>query len=189
MRALIRDLVEIFSKTLLIAEPIYEFGSRQIPGQERLTNLRPFFPGMKYIGCDLQSGSGVDMIADTTMIPVPGESVGTIMMLDTLEHVEQPREAIEEIFRCLRREDGILLLSTVFHFPYHAPPDYWRFSSDGVRSILKPFPTVIVVQSGARKDWPHTVVGVGFRNSSTVTDKFKKHISIWSEKWSRKEIA
>ena len=54
MRKVIRDFVRAVSETLPILEPIYEFGSFQVTGQEELANLRPFFQGMKYVGADLR---------------------------------------------------------------------------------------------------------------------------------------
>ena len=43
MRESIKQYVETVAETMPIAEPIYEFGSLQVPGQEGFANLRPLF--------------------------------------------------------------------------------------------------------------------------------------------------
>ena len=56
MRESIKEFVKIVSETLPIPEPIFEFGSLQVPGQEGFADLRPIFPNKKYIGCDIREG-------------------------------------------------------------------------------------------------------------------------------------
>lgn len=56
--------------------------------------------------------------------------------------------------------NGILLLTSHFFFPKHAyPHDYWRFTSDGILSLLKDFPRRYGAEGGLRL-FPHTVVGL-----------------------------
>ena len=57
MRESIKQFVKVVADKLPILEPIYEFGSLQVPGQESFADLRPFFPGKEYIGCDLKRGT------------------------------------------------------------------------------------------------------------------------------------
>ena len=86
MRKSIKQLVKIVAETLPVADPIVEFGSLQVPSQVEFADMRPFFPLKEYIGCDVRRGPGVDRIADLHNIAMPTESVGTILVLDTLEH-------------------------------------------------------------------------------------------------------
>src|SRR5665647_1859435 len=109
MRESIKQLVKIVAETLPVTEPIVEFGSFQVAGQEKLADMRPLFPLKEYIGCDMRRGPGVDCIADLHDIAMPTESVGTALVLDTLEHVEYPRKALEQIYRVLK-PDGIVLI-------------------------------------------------------------------------------
>jgi hypothetical protein len=44
MRESIRQFIRVVSETLPIKEPIFEFGSLQVFGQEGFADLRPFFP-------------------------------------------------------------------------------------------------------------------------------------------------
>lgn len=160
MREAIRSFVSVLAAEL--PDPIYEFGSLQVEGQEGFADLRVFFPGRKYFGCDMRSGKGVDIVLNLHKIDLPDATAGTVLLLDTLEHVEFCREAMAEIFRILR-PGGIVVASSVMNFRIHDYPcDYWRFTPEGFKSLLRDFPCSMVEYLG-KKDFPHTVVGVGIK--------------------------
>ena len=162
MRKSIKQFIKICIEILPLSEPIYEFGSLRVPSQESIADLRPFFPGKKYIGADMREGPGVDVILNLHNINLPSESVGTVLILDTLEHVEFPRKAIKEIHRILK-SNGILIMSSVMYFPIHNHPcDYWRFTPEAFRSLLEPFTSSFVDFAG-ESSFPHAVVGIGFK--------------------------
>jgi SAM-dependent methyltransferase len=180
MRNLVKRFIKICAETLPISEPIYEFGALQVPYQEGFADLRPFFPGKKYIGADMREGPGVDLILNLHNIDLPSESVGTVLIMDTLEHVEFPRKAIEEAHRILTAE-GILIMSSVMYFPIHDyPQDYWRFTPEAFKSLLKPF-TLSVSDFVGDSLFPHTVVGLGFKGSisKNVMDEFLLRLKRW----------
>ena len=178
MRQTIKDFVCITAKDLPIGEPIFEFGSLQVPGQEDLADLRPLFRGKRYIGADMREGPGVDKILNLHNIDLPSEYVGTVLCLDTLEHVEYPHRALEEIHRILK-PDGIAIISSVMDFPIHDYPyDYWRFTPEAFKSLLKPFAGSFVGFVG-NKDFPHTVVGIGFKRSSFSLSQFETSYKEW----------
>jgi SAM-dependent methyltransferase len=182
MRESIKQFAKICAETLSISEPIYEFGSLQVPGQEGFADLRPLFHGKKYIGADMREGAGVDKILNLHHIDLPSESVGTVLVLDTLEHVEFPRKAIEEIYRILK-PCGILIISSVMNFPIHDYPyDYWRYTPEAFKSLLKPF-TLSFVDLAGESNFPHTVIGIGFKTSisENVIREFKDKIKYWKE--------
>lgn len=179
MRDLIKYFVEICADCLPIREPIYEFGSLQVPGQEGYADLRVFFPDKKYIGADMRPGTGVDVILNLHTIDLPSKSVGSVLCLDTLEHVEYPRRALAEIHRILD-DDGILILSSVMDFPIHDyPQDYWRFTPEGFRSLLNDFHSSVI--SFAGESFPHTVIGIGFKGiiSETIVKTFEEKLLEW----------
>ena len=60
---------------------------------------------------------------------------GTLVCLNVLEHVQNPFRVMAALYQLLR-EGGLLVLETVFSFPYHpSPNDYWRFSPDCLRYL------------------------------------------------------
>ncbi|MFQ5539265.1 MAG: methyltransferase domain-containing protein [Candidatus Binatia bacterium] len=190
MREAIKQFVRICAATLPVSDTVYEFGSLQVPRQEGFADLRPIFPGKKYIGADIRPGPGVDVILDLHSINLLEESVGTVLVLETLEHVEFPRKAIEEVHRILKK-GGILIISSVMNFPIHEHPhDYWRFTPEGFKSLLRPFDSFFVGFAG-EEDFPHTVVGIGFKGSITeeAMNEFKRRFEHWkayaATRWKR----
>jgi len=180
MRKLIKDFVSIAATTLPIRGPIYEFGALQVPGQEGFADLRPFFPQHEYVGTDMREGPGVDKLLDLHDIDLPSDSVGTILCFDTLEHVEYPHRALEQIHRVLK-PDGIAVISSVMDFPIHDYPyDYWRFTPEAFKSILKPFNGSFVGFAG-REDFPNTVIGIGFKGVVPQLSEFKIKYEEWKE--------
>jgi SAM-dependent methyltransferase len=60
---------------------------------------------------------------------------GTALCLNVLEHVQNPFRVMAALYQVLQ-EGGILILETVFSFPYHpSPNDFWRFSPDCLRHL------------------------------------------------------
>ena len=58
------------------------------------------------------------------------EYFGTVLCLSVLEHVRNPFEVFDA-FESILRPDGLVIVSTVFAFPYHPSPlDFWRFTPD-----------------------------------------------------------
>jgi SAM-dependent methyltransferase len=182
VRNSIRQFIELVSQTIPMAEPIYEFGALQLPGFEDAANLRPLFSGKVFIGCDMREGPGVDKVLNLHNIDEPAGSVGTVIALDTLEHVEFPHRALEEIHRILK-PDGMVVVSSVLNFRIHsAPSDFWRFTPDGMRSVLRPFASAFVGYAGADK-FPHTLVGIGFKGTPCPLEQFEERFAVWAEHW------
>jgi SAM-dependent methyltransferase len=180
MRQAIKDLVSIAAATLPIRGPIYEFGSLQVPGQEGFADLRPYFPDQEYVGADMRAGPGVDKVLNLHDIDLPEESVSTVLCFDTLEHVEYPHRALEQIHRILK-PDGIAVISSVMNFPIHDYPyDYWRFTPGAFKSILKPFADSFVGFAGT-EDFPHTVIGIGFKGTVPQLSEFNRMYEEWQE--------
>jgi hypothetical protein len=63
------------------------------------------------------------------------------------------------------------------------PYDYWRFTPEAFRSLLKPFKGVYVGSQGSRS-FPHTVVGVGFKGDTTYSADF----AYKCERWQKSDI-
>ena len=184
MREAIKQFVEIFAESIPVAEPVYEFGSLQVPGQEGFADLRPFFAGKEYVGCDMREGPGVDRVLNLHDIDLPAETAGAVLALDTFEHVEYVRKAAEELHRILK-PGGILVASSVMKFPIHDYPyDYWRFTPEAFKSLLKPFDSAFVDVAGD-EDWPHTVIGLGFKGPvpENAMNDFMTKFKAWQRRW------
>ncbi len=189
MQLVNKELVEILSKAIDLPEPIYEFGSFRVEGQEEFADLRPFFPNKEYIGCDARQGLGVDKVLDIHSIDVATNSVGSIICIDTFEHVEFFWKGMEEFHRILK-EDGVLLLTSVMKFPIHDhPSDYWRFTPEALKSLTKQFKTRIVCSIG-EPDFPTVVSAICFKSSLDPLKESRLRLKLdgWKMKWDKKNI-
>lgn len=179
MRIAIREFVHLAAQHLPLQEPIVEFGSFIVPEQQVLANLRPLFPKQNFFGCDMRLGNGVQLQSNLHHPGIKPHSIGTILCLDTLEHVEYPHQALENIHRLLKPE-GIAIVSSVMKFPIHEyPSDYWRFTPFGFKSLLKPFKNSLVETAGGEESLPETIVGVGFSGAMPPLAEFSSSLRKW----------
>ncbi len=107
-------------------------------GNKPYANL--ILPKVKaYKGCDIvQSSSNcVDLICEATNIPLPNQSFDTIFSTQTIEHVEDHQQLVNEAYRLLK-QDGYFILSGPMYWPLHEEPyDFFRFTKHGFAYILK----------------------------------------------------
>jgi SAM-dependent methyltransferase len=182
MRKPIREFVKICADNLPIKGPVFEFGALQVNEQEALEDLRPLFGGFDYVGCDMRGGPGVDRLLNLHKIDLPDNTVGCLVCMDTLEHVEYPRKALSEILRVLQ-PNGIAMISSVMNFPIHGyPNDYWRFTPEGFRSLLQEFDGSFIGSYGERDDFPQVIVGLGFKGDVPDMSAFLVAFKRW-EHW------
>lgn len=101
------------------------------------------------------------MWSDIQRLPFKSERCDGILCVAVLEHVAEPQRAVDEMFRILK-PGGILVGFVPFLYPCHgSPSDYWRFTEEGLRFMLRRFDEVEVVAWG---DYVYTTLGfaVGF---------------------------
>lgn len=162
MRDNILEFVRLVRTAIHIREPIVEIGSLQVAGQVGYADLRPYFPGLEFIGCDLGQGDGVDVLENAENLSFDSRSIGTILILDTLEHVQNPFSVMDEIHRVLK-PGGAVIMSSVMAWPIHDyPHDYWRFTPQSFELLLQQFRNRFVFYQG-QKQFPHAVLGLGIK--------------------------
>lgn len=101
--------------------------------------IQPNLPqGCDYIGLDYPATgkdlyeAAPDVFADASRLPLPDACVDTVIVLEVMEHLRHPMEALHEISRVLRPQ-GKVLLSIPFLYPIHdAPYDYQRLTRYGL---------------------------------------------------------
>jgi SAM-dependent methyltransferase len=148
-------------------EPIVEFGSYQVEGQEGYANLRDFFPRRSYVGCDMRPGPGVDRVEDVTAISLADHSAGTVLCIETFEHVFEVAKAFDEVFRLLK-PGGLFVITSPLNFRIHAyPDDYWRMTPNCLRRQLSRYAARVSGYQG-HSAFPHTVMGVGIKDPNPV---------------------
>jgi SAM-dependent methyltransferase len=89
------------------------------------------------VGIDIRPGPGVDVVGSVYELPFQDGEFQTVLCLSVLEHLEDPKKAIQEMRRVLK-PGGRILISVPFMFPIHdAPGDYWRFTKFGLKLLFK----------------------------------------------------
>ncbi len=101
--------------------PVLEVGSYNVNG-----SVRGFCP-TPYTGVDIVSGPGVDRVVPATSLPFPDGSFDTVISTEMLEHALDPIVCLEEMERVLKLGGLLLITARGNGFPYHNPPDRWRF--------------------------------------------------------------
>jgi len=77
-----------------------------------------------------------DAFGDTRCLPFRDECFDTVLMLDVLEHVQQPDRAMAEIRRVIKI-GGRIVVQVPFLYPLHDEPyDFQRWTSYGLGEIF-----------------------------------------------------
>ena len=183
MRDNTRAFCRLVAESFDCGGPVYEFGSYQTTDQHRITDLRGLFPGRKYVGCDLRAGPGVDRVEDVSDIHLDDESAGTVLCIETFEHVFEIRRAFDEVYRILK-PGGLFVATMPLNFRIHAfPEDYWRMTPGCLRRMMAPYQARLVGSQGYHK-FPHTVLAVGVKepapaDASARLDRVSRGFQAW----------
>jgi hypothetical protein len=107
---------EVQGKTIL------EVGSAFVNG-----SVRPQIEAMKparYVGIDLAPGPGVDVVCPVEHLPADVDA-DLVVSCEMLEHAQDWKAAFRRMADAAR--STLVLTARGPGFPYHNPPDHWRF--------------------------------------------------------------
>jgi SAM-dependent methyltransferase len=97
---------------------------------------------------DLSPAHHPDVQADAERLPFSDGTFDATVMFEVLEHLADPPAAAAEVRRILR-PGGTFVGSAPFVWPVHGDPhDYFRFSADGLRVVLRGFSRVTLQPLG-----------------------------------------
>jgi len=146
--------------------PVFEFGSFQVEGQVEYADLRSLFPGREYVGCDMRPGPGVDQVEDVSAMTLGDEVAGTVLCIETFEHVFEVRRAFDEVFRILK-PGGLFVITSPLNFRIHGyPDDYWRMTPNCLRRMMAPYEVRLTGYQGYHK-FPHSVMALGIKGPAS----------------------
>lgn len=87
-----------------------------------------------------------DIVLDAEDLPFENE-FDSILVLEVLEHTQRPYDLIEQVFKALKK-GGNVLITIPFCFEIHSSEDYWRFTDNGVRLLLRDFSDITITHHG-----------------------------------------
>lgn len=89
------------------------------------------------INLDIAAGPNVGLLGDAQRLPFGNASIGWVVTQEVFEHLPDPFAAAREVARVLEK-GGVIYLQVPFIIGYHSlPHDYYRFSANGVRELLR----------------------------------------------------
>ena len=140
-RTLNKELKKELKK--LVPGKVLDVGAMDSPYKKYISHT-------KYQTLDIDEKTNPDIIGDLHRIPNNKESFDTVIATEVLEHLQNPQQAINEIYRILKPR-GICVLSTRFVQLYHpSPKDYYRFSEDSLKHLFKDFQKIKIIPHGNR---------------------------------------
>lgn len=118
-------------------------------GQHALADKYARLTGQRgYFGLDVEPGANVMFVSDAHFLPIADASLDGVIMVSVLEHLYDPVRAVNQVARVLKR-GGVFFSYAPFYHPYHASPhDYFRFTREGYRYILREFSQAEIVSGG-----------------------------------------
>jgi len=88
-----------------------------------------------------------DVFGDAQHLPFADGAMNTVLMVDVLEHIPNPRQALAEVARCLGPK-GTLVLIVPFLYPIHdTPHDYQRWTAHGLKRLIGDYKFVIEAET------------------------------------------
>ena len=91
---------------------------------------------------DLYNYPGVNVVSDICKTPLESDSVDRIVCDNVLEHVKDPKLAVAEMLRILKK-GGVAYIAVPFLYPFHSSPsDYQRYSKEGLKFLFNEFEMV-----------------------------------------------
>lgn len=78
-----------------------------------------------------------DLYGDAMKLPIKDNTFDTALLLQVLEHLDNPQKALDESYRILKK-NGYIIISVPFMYPIHdAPYDYYRFTEYAIKKMIK----------------------------------------------------
>ncbi len=103
---------------------------------------------INYIRLDIDPSTKPNIIADALHLPFKDNSIDVIIAKAIFEHIKDPFLATKEIRRVLKK-GGVLFLLVPFFYRIHASPnDFYRFTKDGLKYILRNFKEIEIKACG-----------------------------------------
>jgi SAM-dependent methyltransferase len=146
---------------------VVEVGSYDVNGS--LRSIVERLGSAEYVGTDMRSGPGVDVICPAERLVERFGKDGFDLVISTcvLEHVRDWSRAISNIKNVCKPDGLILVVVPSKDWPFHAyPGDYWRYELEDVENILDDCERVVLEEDSR----PPSLVYAKFRKPNAFIE-------------------
>jgi len=99
----------------------------------------------EYFRCLIRTADivpGCDETFPAEAIPYPDASVDGILFNGVFERLDDPMQAMREVFRVLKPGGTLLFSALNLNFEWHSPLDRWRLTRAGARHVVRAFQVI-----------------------------------------------
>ncbi|MGH7395366.1 MAG: class I SAM-dependent methyltransferase [Candidatus Methylomirabilales bacterium] len=122
---------------------VLDLGSKDAP-------YRRLLAARRYDRLDLSRSRRPAVVGDAHRLPFRDGAYELVLATQVLEHCYNPAAVVAEVHRVLR-SGGLFVCSVPFIYVIHGDPDdYWRFTAEGLRHLLRDFTQVAIWPLGNR---------------------------------------
>lgn len=155
-----RRVEELLAETIegLVRLPharVLDIGAGQVVEKNRragFDDLANRYAGLmasqQYIGLEITNETRPAVVGDAHLLPFADATMDGVLMVSVLEHLCDPIRAVDQVWRVLK-PGGVFFSYAPFYHPYHGSPrDYFRFTLEGYRYLLRDFSETQFVSGG-----------------------------------------
>ncbi len=90
----------------------------------------------EHIKMDVAAGLNVDVVGSADAIPLPDESIDTVLCTQVFEHLRHPFESAREIYRVLKPGGYFIMTVPQMNELHEEPHDFFRYTRYGLESMF-----------------------------------------------------
>lgn len=125
-------VAQMVEKHDLTDRTVLEVGSYDVNG-----SVRSLFESDDYIGLDMNSGPGVNIVGSAHAVPFEADEFEVVVCTEMLEHDSRFWETLLEVKRVLKPGGFFVVTTRSNGFPQHDyPGDYYRFERSAAPHLM-----------------------------------------------------
>jgi SAM-dependent methyltransferase len=185
MREHLDAFIQSVSEAFPLAGPVYEFGyGPGVDSQSGTTPQAGSLDGACFAFREPGPGE-IERLEDLVRLPFPDGAARTIVAIHALEHVFEPRRAVEEMIRILAPGGLLVLCSQSGAGSPESVDRYWQPTPRAMQRLLAGLEATLIGWQGDDQD-PHTLFGIAakppggetfFVGAGRFLDGFQKRLN------------
>jgi len=156
---------------------ILDIGCGKKPYEEYFSPQSQSYIGLEYAKT-LHGLKSVDVLGDSLLLPFKDSSFDSAVSFQVMEHVQEPKKFLSEVFRILK-PDGHFLLTTPFIWGEHEQPyDFYRYTRFGLQYLAEKTGFEIIEIKPDTKFWSTTVLRFNYYLLRFARGRYKSFLKL-----------